>query len=143
MHQPPAGTQRAPRLVCAEAGELATAPAGLGALKPVLRDGVTCADALGQPPRELGPRIGEGVQLGGRRHEQRDAVDAKVVQPVADQRTALERRRLDVMQRERDAVHCSARALAWRHTSWAAASWSRGALRARAIAPASELGSPG
>ena len=46
--------------------------------------------------------LAERVQVARRDHEQRDAVDAVVVEPVADQRAALERRRLDVVQRDGD-----------------------------------------
>ena len=43
------------------------------------------------------------MQVGRGDHEQRRAVDAMVVEPVADQRAALERRRLDVVDRDGDA----------------------------------------
>jgi hypothetical protein len=48
------------------------------------------------------------VQLRRGDDEQRDAVDAVIVEPVAYQRAALERGRLDVVQPDRDALHGSA-----------------------------------
>ena len=66
--------------------------------------------AIASPPRARsashcaisGARSWNGMQVGRRDDEQRHAVDAVVVQPVADQRAALERRRLDVVQRDRE-----------------------------------------
>jgi hypothetical protein len=42
------------------------------------------------------------MQVGGRDDQQRGPVDAEVVQPVADERAALEGRGLDVVQRDRE-----------------------------------------
>ena len=47
-----------------------------------------------------GRRWKNGCSVGRRDHEQRHAVDAEVVEPVADQRAALEGRGLDVVQRD-------------------------------------------
>ena len=59
-------------------------------LEAVLGDRVARVDAVEQPVRELGRAGGERVQLRRGDHEQRHAVDAEVVEPVADQRAALE-----------------------------------------------------
>ena len=60
------------------------------------------AGALGQPLHHLGPAVVEGVQVGRRDDEQRHALDPVVVEPVADERAALEGRGLDVVQGDGD-----------------------------------------
>ncbi len=46
--------------------------------------------------------LADRVQVARGDHQQRDAVDAVIVEPVADHRAALERRRLDVVQGDGD-----------------------------------------
>ena len=67
-------------------------------LEAVLGDRVAAALALDQPADHLRRTLGERVQVARRDHQQRHVIDAVVVQPVADQRATLERRRLDVVQ---------------------------------------------
>ena len=113
LHQAPAGVHRAPRLVRVEPQELAfvvgieraqrpvgAAPASPGAqvLEAVLGDRVAAALALDQPTHHLRRALRQRVQIARRDHQQRHVIDAMVVQPVADQRAALERCRLDVVQ---------------------------------------------
>ena len=104
-----AGLDRAPRLVAVEAEELGGRVAAprrgrRGAvLEAVLGDRVAARGALGQPLHHLGPAVVEGVQVGRRDDEQGHALDPVVVEPVADQRAALEGRGLDVVQGDGDA----------------------------------------
>ena len=77
-------------------------------LEAVLGDRVAGLAALGQPAHHLGRALADRVQVAGRDHQQRDAVDAVVVEPVADHRAALERRRLDAVQRDRDRARAAA-----------------------------------
>ncbi len=60
------------------------------------------------------------MQIPGRDHQQRDMVNAVVTQPVADQRAALECRRLDVVQGHGDGAARAAHAT--RRPVWAPAS---------------------
>ena len=85
-------------------------------LKAVLGDRVAGAAALAQPAAHLRRALAERVQVARGDHQQRHAIDAVVVQPVADQRAALERRRLDVVQRDGDRAR---RARATRHAALA------------------------
>ena len=71
-------------------------------LKAMLRDRVARPPALGQPVGHFRRALTHRMQVAGGDDEQRDAVDAVVVEPVADQRAALERRRLDVVHGDRD-----------------------------------------
>ena len=109
-----AGLDRAPRLVAVEAEELGRRVAAprrrrRGAvLEAVLGDRVAARGALGQPLDHLGPAVVEGVQVGRRDDEQRHALDPVVVEPVADERAALEGRGLDVVQGDGDASRCAA-----------------------------------
>ena len=72
--------------------------------------------AIASPARRRSPSqstisrraLADRVQVAGGDHEQRDAVDAVVVEPVADHRAALERRRLDAVQGDRDRAGRSA-----------------------------------
>jgi len=74
--------------------------------EPVLGDRVAGVLAFEQPAGQL--RAARVERMHPRRgdHEQRQAVDAVVGQPVADQRAALERRGLDVVERNGD-LFCS------------------------------------
>ena len=102
--QPPPGQQRPARVLLGHPVEVPVA-----VLEPELCYRVSAAPAFGEPGGELRGPVGERMQLRSRDDEQRDAVDAVIVQPVADQRAALERGRLDVVQRDRDAFHAGAR----------------------------------
>jgi hypothetical protein len=66
-------------------------------LQAVLRNLVSRNATFDQPRAQLGRALGKRVQVACGYHEQRDAVDAVVVEPVANQRAALECRGLDVM----------------------------------------------
>ncbi len=118
QHAPP-GVHGAPGLLGIEAQELgfavcserarkaphpvgaarpSTGPARAQVLEAVLGDRVAAALALDQPLHHLRGALGQRMQVARRDHQQRDLADAMVVEPVADQGTALERRRLDVVQ---------------------------------------------
>ena len=85
------------------AGLLRRGAARRGAvLEAVLGDGVAARGALGQPLHHLGPAVVERVQVGRGDDEQGHALDPVVVEPVADQRAALEGRGLDVVQGDGD-----------------------------------------
>ena len=159
-----AGLDRAPRLVAVEAEELGGRVAAprrgrRGAvLEAVLGDRVAARRALGQPLHHLGPAVVERVQVGRRDDEQRHALDPVVVEPVADQRAALERRGLDVVQGDGDRARVRGHAASSRRSSSssaksrsqrrrqhsaAAAGGSGCAARAAAMAAASPSVSPG
>ena len=114
LQHPPAGVHRAPRLLAVEADELAGRRCACSVRRPkpprrrqtcwkpcwaIESPGVT---ALAQPLHHLGRALADRVQIAGRDHQQRHAVDAVVVQPVADHRAALEGGRLDSVQRDGD-----------------------------------------
>ena len=69
----------------------------------VLRDRVAVTLAVAQPLRDLRPAVTEWVQIARWDHQQRDARNAVVVEPVADQRAALEGRGLDVVEGDGEA----------------------------------------
>ncbi len=67
-------------------------------LKAVLSDRVAPVGAFEQPSPNLRSTVRQRVQITGRYHEQRDAVDTKVIEPLWDQSRALERGRFDVVK---------------------------------------------
>src|SRR5215218_182749 len=105
---PAAGHDARPRRLRVEPGELrlvAAPPAdgpGAAVLEAVLRDGVAAVAAVEQPGGEVGAALEERVQVGSGDDEQRGALDPVVGEPVADQRAALERGRLDVVDGDGD-----------------------------------------
>ena len=115
LEHPPARVKRAARLVVAEPHELTLhwsrrvpqhasreRRRGLVVLKAVLRDRVAQTPSFREPAGHRRAALAQRMQVAGGDHQQRDAMHAVIVQPVADQRAALERRRLDVVQRDRD-----------------------------------------
>jgi hypothetical protein len=74
----------------------------LQVLEAVLGDSVAAALALVQPLRDLGSPIVQRVQVTRGDHKQCDPLDAVVSEPIADQRAAIERRRLDVVESDED-----------------------------------------
>ncbi len=74
-------------------------------LEAVLGDRVAERAPLEQPRDHLRRALADRVQIARGDHQQRHAIDAMVVEPVADQRAALERGRLDPVQR--DARSCA------------------------------------
>jgi hypothetical protein len=68
----------------------------------VLGDRVAAALALLQPLRDLGSPIVQRMQVTRGDHEQCDPLDAVVGQPIADQRAAVESRRLDIVKGDED-----------------------------------------
>ena len=81
---------------------LAAASAAAGVLKAVLRDRVAGQSTLAQPFDHRRSALADRVQVPGGNHEQRDAIDAVVIEPVADQGAGLECRGLDAMQGDCD-----------------------------------------
>jgi len=75
---------------------------GLVVLKAVLCDRVAEPPAFGEPAGHRRAALAQRMQVARGDHQQRDAVHAVIVEPVADQRAALERRGLDVVQRDGD-----------------------------------------
>ena len=71
-------------------------------LEAVLGDASPRAVHSASHSDDLRPAVVEGVQVGRRDDQQRDALDPVVVEPVADQRAAFEGRGLDVVQGDRD-----------------------------------------
>jgi hypothetical protein len=111
LQQPAPGVEGAARLGLPQPGEL-----GVAAGQAVLGDRVAPSDPVQQPLGELGAGGRERVQVGRGDDEQRHAVDAVVVEPVADERRAAERRGGHVVDRHRDGVgHAAAASLvrAW------------------------------
>ena len=84
-------------MLAAVSSALRPANSARAVLEAVLGDRVAAVAAVEQPGGEVGAALEERVQVGRGDHEQRHAVDAVVGEPVADQRAALERRRLDVV----------------------------------------------
>ena len=116
LEHPPAGVDGAARLLLVEPHELRRAPAARGVqarrgrcataqllvLEAVLGDRVAREATFVQPVDHLRAALAERMQIASGDHQQRDAIDAVVVEPVADQRAALEGRGLDVVQCHRD-----------------------------------------
>src|SRR5262249_34252064 len=122
----------------------------------VLRDGVAGCNLPAKPRSEARRARADRVQVGGGDHEQRDAGDPSVGQPLTDLAHARERARLDVVERDSDDVaHArptnrptsassadSAASQLWRSAIPAAATGSSGRLRARLIARMRSIASP-
>jgi hypothetical protein len=71
-------------------------------LEAVLGDRIACPASLCQPAGHLRGALAHWVQVASRDHQQRNPTDAVIIQPVAYQRTALECRRLNVVQGDGD-----------------------------------------
>ncbi len=67
----------------------------------VLGDGVPVRDAVAQPQRQRGVHS-DGALVGGWDHQQGDAIDAMLGQPLADLNDPRERSLLDVVHRDRE-----------------------------------------
>ena len=83
-----------PRAAAAGASAGAEARAGRSRRRASRRSSSQFASSGSGPVERVQSRRGD--------HQQRHPVDARVVEPVADQRAALEGRRLDVVQRDRE-----------------------------------------
>src|ERR1700686_5845284 len=83
-------------------------------LKAVLGDGVAAAAALGEPLGHLRRALAQGVQITGGDDEQRDAVHAVVIEPVANAGAAVEGSGLHIVEGHRDSAR-GARADSTRH----------------------------
>jgi hypothetical protein len=106
LHHPPAGIDRPPGLLAVEHRELArpvrehrargaAAAPRAHVLEAVLGDRVARRASLTEPANHLGRALTNRMQIAHGNDEQRDAVDAVVVEPVPDDCAALEGSRLD------------------------------------------------